>query len=245
MKLLGRVAVLGASIELGSWMLATYLRPRSWRYNLSDLYASGAPRPWLVMAGEAAFCVGLAALALGLRRALPASDHRMVGCGLLTLASVGSIAGALARNSCQESMPQCQGSTFATASDWVHGIGALAEILGIAGAALVLAATLPRAWAAYSAATGCAALVCLFVWTAVPYPWVGTAERVLALALVCWVAALGTQLATGRPFAGSSHKVAFASRGLRSKRRRTRDNSLLSRTPPATPPVRDAGSLRG
>ena len=82
MRLLGRIAVLGATVEVGSWMLATYLRPGSWRYNISDLYASGAPRPWLVMAGgEAAFSVALAALVLGLRRYLPSSDHRMVRCG--------------------------------------------------------------------------------------------------------------------------------------------------------------------
>lgn len=211
MRLLGRVAVLGAIIEVGSWVLATFLRPGSWRYNISDLYAAGAPRPWLVMAGEAAFSVGLAALVLGLRRYLPPSDHRMVGCGLLALASLGAMAGAVARNSCEESVPRCEGSTFVTVSDWVHGIGGLAEILGIAGAALVLAATLPRRWASYSAATGCAVLVALFVWEAVPYPWVGTAERVLAFALVGWVAALGTQLATGRPISGIVGKVESAS----------------------------------
>jgi hypothetical protein len=45
-------------------------------------------------------------------------------------------------------------------------------------------------------------LVSLFVWEAVPYPWVGTIERVLALALVAWVAALGSRLASERPFPG-------------------------------------------
>ena len=152
----GRVAVLGAIVEVGSWMLGTVLRAGSWRYNISDLYSSGAPRPWLVMAGEAAFAIGLAALALGLRRWLPPSDHRTVGCGLLVLASIAAMAGAVARNSCEDSVPGCEGNAFATAGDWVHGIGGLAEILGIAGAALILAATLPRRWAIYSASTGCA-----------------------------------------------------------------------------------------
>ena len=199
MKRWGRIAVLGAGIEVASWVIATSLRPGSWRYNISDLYALGAPRPWLVMAGEAAFSIGLAALALGLRRALPPSDHRMVGCALLALASGGTLASALARNTCEESVPQCDGSTFVTVGDWVHGIGAIAEILGIAGAALVLSVALRRRWAVYSAATASAVPVLMLVWAAVPYPWVGTAERVLALAVVGWVAALGTQLTTTLP----------------------------------------------
>jgi hypothetical protein len=194
--LLGRIAVLSAAIEVGAWTLATLLRPGSWRYNISDLYASGAPRPGLVMVGEAAFSVGVAALALGLRRSLPPSDHRLVACALLALASLGTLAGALARNSCEESVPRCEGSTFATTSDWVHGVGGLVEILGIAGAALVLATTLPGRWASYSTATGSTVFVALLVWGAVPYPWVGTAERVLAVLLVGWVAAIGAQLSS-------------------------------------------------
>ncbi len=109
------------------------------------------------------------------------------------------MAGALARTSCEESVPRCKGDTFTTAADWVHGVGSLMEILGIAGAASVLAAVLPRPWSAYSAATGGMVLVFLLAWAAVPYPWVGTAERALALVLVGWAAALGTQLATARP----------------------------------------------
>jgi hypothetical protein len=202
MTRLGRIVVLAAIIEVGSWMLATLLRPGSWRYNISDLYSAGAPRPGLVMVGEAAFAVGLAALALGLRRSLPPSDHRLVGCGLLIIASAGTFAGALFRNSCEESVPRCEGSTFATWGDWVHGIGGLAEILGIAGAALVLAAALPRRWAAWSVATGCIVFGVLFLWAAVPYPWVGTAERVLALILVGWAAAIGTQLKAERLTSG-------------------------------------------
>jgi len=198
MKSVGRIVVLGAVLEIALWSLATTMRPGSWRYNISDLYASGAPRPWLVMAGEAAFSVGLAALAIGLRRSLPPSDHRMVGCALLALACIGTMAGALARNSCEESVPRCAGGTFVTTSDWIHGVGSLVEILGIAGAALVLTPTLPRRWASYSAATAGAVLVSLIAWQAVPYPWVGTAERVLALILVGWVAALGIRLAARR-----------------------------------------------
>jgi hypothetical protein len=56
--------------------------------------------------------------------------------------------------------------------------------------------TLPRIWAWYSAATGCVVFGVLFAWAAVPYPWVGTAERVLALLLVSGVAAIGCQLTT-------------------------------------------------
>ena len=198
MTRLGRLAVLCAGIEIASWMLATSLRPGAWRYNISDLYASGAPRPWLVMVGEAAFSIGLAALAFGLRRALPPSDHRLVGTGLLLLASAGAMAGALARNGCEESVPRCTGQAFATTSDWVHGIGGLVEILGILGAAFVLSATMSRGWGTYSVVTGCAACLTLLAWGAVPYPWVGTAERFLAIALVGWVAAIGSQLASQR-----------------------------------------------
>lgn len=194
MTFLRRTAVLGAILYTVSWGLATLVRPGSWRYNISDLYASGAPRPWLVMGGEAAFAVGLAALALGLRRALPRVDHRMVGCALLALASAGTMAGAVARNTCSESAPQCEGGAFATTSDWVHGIGGVVEILGSAGAALVLSAALPRHLALYSAATGSAIVVLVLVWQAAPYPWVGTAQRVLALALVIWVVVLATRL---------------------------------------------------
>jgi hypothetical protein len=192
--LLGRIAALSAVTEVAAWTLATLLEPGSWRYNISALYAAGAPRPWLVMAGEAAFAVGVAALALGLRRSLPPSDHRLVGCALLALASLGTVAGALARNSCEESVPSCKGSTFATTADWVHAVGGLVEILGIAGAALILAKALPGRCATYSMATGCAVFVTLFLWGAVPYPWVGTAERLFALLLVGWVAAIGTRM---------------------------------------------------
>lgn len=199
MRLLSWLVVSAAFAEVGCWVLATAWRPGSWRYNISDLYAAGAPRPVVVMAGEAAFGLGLAALALGVHRALPATDHRAVGCGLLILASLGSMAGAFARNSCEESVPRCEGDTFATGADWVHGVGGLLEILGIAGAAIVLAATLPRPWSRYSAATGGAVLVLLVVWDAVPYPWVGTAERAFALVLVGWVAVMGRRLVTLSP----------------------------------------------
>lgn len=205
MRLLGRVVMLGAALEVGGWVLATALRPGSWRYNVSALYAAGAPRPMLVMAGEAAFAIALAALALGLRRVLVAGDHRTIGCGLLVLASAGAGAGALARNSCEESVPRCEGSAFATQADWVHGIGGLAEILGIAGAALVLAVALPRPWSSYSAATGCAALVAVLLSDAVPSPWVGTAQRVMILVLVGWAAALGTWLTSAGESGFESH----------------------------------------
>jgi hypothetical protein len=207
MTRLGRVVVLGAIIEVGSWVLATLLRPGSWRYNISDLYSAGAPRPWLVMAGEAAFSLGLAVLVFGLHRSLTPGDHRMVGCALLALASIGVMAGAVARNSCEESVLRCEGRAFATAGDWVHGIGSLAEILGIAGAALVLTPTLPRRWATYSATTGCTALLAVFVWGDVSYPWVGIVERLFALLLVGWAAALGTRIASG-PAAATGITVA-------------------------------------
>jgi hypothetical protein len=194
MRLLGRAVMLCAALEVGAWVLATALFTGSWRYNVSALYAAGAPRPALVMVGEASFAVALAALALGLRRVLPAGDHRTIGCGLLTLASAGALAGALARNSCEESVPRCEGHTFATGADWVHGVGGLAEILGIAGAALVLAVGLPRLWSSYSVATGCVALVTVLLSDAVPDPWVGTAQRVMILVLVGWAASLGAWL---------------------------------------------------
>ena len=177
--------------EVGCWVLATALRPGSWRYDISDLYAAGAPRPLLVMSGEFLFGLGLVVLAFGLRRSLPATDHRTVGCGLLVLASLGTMAGAFARDSCEESVPRCAGVTFATAADWVHGAGGLGEILGLAGAAVVLAAVLPRPYSVHSAGTGAAVLVLMFGWSVVPYPWVGTAERTLALVLVGWTGAMG------------------------------------------------------
>ena len=194
MTLLGRIAALGAGVEIAAWTLATVWQPGSWRYNISALYAAGAPRPWLVMAGEVAFAVAIAALMLGVRRSLPPSDHRLVGCALLAFASLGTVAGALARNSCEESVPSCEGTTFATPADWVHGVGGLVEILGIAGAALILAKALPRRLATYSTATGCAVLVTMLLWGAVSYPWVGTAERFFAVLLVGWVGVLGTRL---------------------------------------------------
>jgi hypothetical protein len=199
MNRLGRVVVLGAALEVGCWTVATALNPGSWRYNVSALYAAGAPRPAIVMVGEAAFAVALAVLALGLHRALPVGDHRLVGCVLLVLASAGAAAGALARNSCEESVPLCRGRTFATPADWVHGIGGLAEILGIAGAALVLAVALPRPWSSYSKATACVALVAVLLSDGIPSPWVGTGQRVMILLLVGWAAALGAWLTRVRP----------------------------------------------
>lgn len=204
MKVLGRLVVTAALIEVCCWVLATALRPGSWRYNISDLYAAGAPRPVVVMMGEAVFALGLALLALGLHQALPRTDHRVVGCALLMMGSLGAMLGALARNSCEESVPRCQGSTFTTTADWLHGVGGLLEILGVAGAAIVLAAVLPRHWSTYSAVTAGAVLALVLGWATVPYPWVGTAERVLALALVAWVIVMGRTLVTGRPALHSS-----------------------------------------
>ncbi|MBA2641200.1 MAG: hypothetical protein H0U77_14685 [Nocardioidaceae bacterium] len=57
------------------------MRPGSWRFNISDLYAAGAPRPLLVMAGEAVFALGLAALVLGLHRALLKRTTGPLGAG--------------------------------------------------------------------------------------------------------------------------------------------------------------------
>jgi len=199
MRFLGRVAVLGAVLEVAGWLLATALRPGSWRYNVSDLYAAGAPRPGLVMATEVAFAVALAALALGLRRALPRSDHRTIGFGLLILAGAGALAGALARNTCEESVPGCEDKAFATLADWVHGVGGLVEILGIAGGALVLAVALPRPWSVYSAATAGAVFACVLLSDAVPSPWTGTAQRIMIVVLVGWTAALGAWITSRSP----------------------------------------------
>jgi Protein of unknown function (DUF998) len=192
---LGRLATAGAAIEVTCWAVATLLSPGSWRYDISALYAAGSPRPWLVMIGETALGVALAALALGLRGFLPRSDHRMIGCAMLAVASLGAFASGLARDSCEESVPSCSGLAYATPSDWVEAGGSVLVILGISAAALALAAKLPRRWSAYSAATGCVVLGSIVVWQAVPYPWVGTAERVLALALVGWVGGLGAMIA--------------------------------------------------
>ena len=57
------------------------------------------------------------------------------------------------------------------------------------------------------------------VWQAVPYPWVGTAERVLALALVGWAAALGTQLTHKRP--GQTWSLGVSEGGLEPPRPNT------------------------
>jgi hypothetical protein len=198
-KILGRIATLGALIEVACWVAATALRPGSWRYDISALYATGSPRPWLVMAGESALGVALAALALGLRRYLPRSDHRMIGCLLLAAASAGELASGLARDSCEESLPTCAGHAYATPTDWIEAAGSLLVIFGIAGAAFVLATTLPRHWSAYSVATGTVVLGSILTWQAIPYPWVGSVERILALTLATWVAALGL-LITDKPY---------------------------------------------
>ena len=119
----------------------------------------------------------------------------MIGCTLLALASIGALASALARNSCEESVPACAGLAYATPTDWIEAGGSLLVIFGIAGAALVLAARLPRPWAVASVATGGGVLASVLVWQSIPYPWAGTTERVLALVLVGWVAGLGALVA--------------------------------------------------
>jgi len=194
-RILGRIATIGALVEVTCWVIATALRSGSWRYDISALYAAGSPRPWLVMAGESALGVALGALALGLRRYLPRNDHRMIGCLLLAAASAGELASGLARDSCEESVPTCTGHAYATPTDWIEAVGSLLVIFGIAGAALVLATTLPRHWTTHSVATGTAVLGSILAWQAVPYPWVGSAERILALTLAAWVAALGLLIA--------------------------------------------------
>ena len=123
MKALGRAATLGALIEVACWVIATTLRPGAWRYDISALYAAGSPHPWLVMAGESALGVALAALALGLRQFMPRSDHRMIGCAMLAAASAGEFAGGLARDSCEESVPACAGHAYTTPTDWIEAIG--------------------------------------------------------------------------------------------------------------------------
>lgn len=212
MTVLGRIAALGALAEIGCWALATLLLPGSWRYDISALYAAGAPRPWLVMAGEVSLGVALAALALGLRELLPRTDHRMIGCALLGAAALGAFVSGLTRDSCEESVPACSGHAYTTMADWVEAAGSLLLIFGIAGAALVLAATLPRPWSLYSAITGCAVLASLLLWQAVRFPWVGTAERALALALATWVAALGRFVST--PHVTSSAETGAPAPGL-------------------------------
>jgi hypothetical protein len=209
---LGRIATLGALAEIGCWVLATLLWPGSWRYDISALYAAGAPRPWLVMAGEVSLGVALAALTLGLRDLLPRTDHRMIGCALLGAAALGAFVSGLARDSCEESVPACSGHASTTMADWAEAAGSLLLIFGIAGAALVLAATLPRPWSLYSAITGCAVLASLLLWQAVRYPWVGTAERALALALATWVAAVGRFVST--PRVSSSAETGASAPGL-------------------------------
>ncbi|MCW2543321.1 MAG: hypothetical protein JWM40_873 [Frankiales bacterium] len=200
--------MLGAAIEVGCWAMGTVLTRGSWRYNISALYAQGAPRPVLVMAGEAAFAVALSALALALHRGLPASDFRWVASGLLALASAGALAGALARNGCEESVPSCHGSTFATAADWVHGVGGLVEILGIAGAALVLVGVLPRPWSSWSAATASVVLGAVLLSDAVPYPWTGTAQRIMILVIVGWAAGVGAWVGSIVPAADAAREPA-------------------------------------
>lgn len=197
MRLLGRVAVLGALTEVAMWTLATLLWRGSWRYNISALYATAAPRPWIVMTGETAFAVALAALAAGLHRWLPRSDHRLAGCALLALASLGTaIGGMLGRSSCEESIPSCHRHSFTTAGDWADALGAVAELLGIAGAALILATVLPHPWARYSRAAAAGIGAAFILWTITPRPWVGTTERLLDLVLVAWVGVIGVRIAT-------------------------------------------------
>jgi hypothetical protein len=204
--MLGRIATLGALIEVACWVIATRLRPGAWRYDISALYAAGSPRPWLVMAGESALGVALAALALGLRRYLPRSDHRMIGCFMLAAAGLGEFASGLARDSCEESVPTCAPRAYATSTDLIEAAGSVLVILGIAAAALVIATKLPRHWSTYSAATGTAALGSILVWQAVPYPWVGTAERILALTLAGWVGALGQLIARQQHLRGDEDR---------------------------------------
>lgn len=199
MRVLGRVATTGALIEVACWAIATTLRRGAWRYDISALYAHGSPRPWLVMAGECALAAALVALALGLRRFLPRSDHRMIGCAMLGAAGLGGFVGGLARDSCEESVPACAGHAYATLPDWLEAGGSLLLIVGVAGAALVLTPTLSRPWAAYSAVTGLAVLGSLLIWRAVPYPWIGTAERLLALTVAAWVASLGALITYQAP----------------------------------------------
>ena len=191
MRTLGRIATIGALVEVTCWVTATAIRPGSWRYDISALYAAGSPRPWLVMVGESALGVALGALAIGLWRCLPHSDHRIVGCALLAVASVGEFMSGLTRDSCEESVPACSGHAYTTPADWIEAAGSLLVIFGVAAAALVLATTLPRRWSIYSMATGAAVLCSILAWQSVPYPWVGSVERLFALAVAAWVAALG------------------------------------------------------
>jgi hypothetical protein len=185
-----RLAVGGAAVEVSCWLLATALRPGSWRYDISDLYALGAPRPLLVMTGEAAFALALGALVVALHRALPAGDNRDVGCALVALASLGTLGGAFSRDSCDDAARGCTDHAFVTASDWVHAVGGVAEMLGVTGAAIVLATVVPRPWSTYSASAGCAALALVVGWSATPYPWAGAVQRAFALVLAGWVVVL-------------------------------------------------------
>lgn len=200
MRLLRWIAVVGALTEVAMWTLAMLLWRGSWRYDISALNATAAPRPWLVMTGETAFAVALAALAIGLYRWLPRSDYRLAGCTLLALASVGTaIGGLLGRSSCEESIPSCHDHTFTTPGDWADALGSAAALLGIAGAALILATALPHRLARYSRGTAAGIGAAFLLWTITPSPWVGTTERLLDLLLVAWVGIIGARIATPEP----------------------------------------------
>lgn len=197
MRLLGWVAVLGALCEVAMWTVAMLLWHGSWRYDISALYAAGAPRPWIVMAGETAFAVALTALAVGLYQWLPRSDYRLVGCTLVALAGAGTaLSGLAGRSSCEESIPSCHGHTFSAAGDWADALGSIAVLLGISGATLILSAVMPQPWARFSRLTAAGIGGAALIWTITPYPWVGTSERFLDLLLVTWVTAMGFKIST-------------------------------------------------
>ncbi len=210
MRLLGWISALGALTEVTMWTLAMVLWRGSWRYDISALNATAAPRPWLVMMGETALAVAIAALAIGLHHWLPRSDHRLAGCALLALASAGTaVGGVLGRSSCEESIPSCDGHTFTTVGDWADALGAIATLLGVTGAALILATVLPQPWARYSRATAAGIGAAFLLWTITPYPWVGTTERLLDVLLVTWVGVIGARIASQEPLQRSHDRQTF------------------------------------
>jgi hypothetical protein len=197
---LGWATAGGAVFFVVAWGAATLLRTDSWRYDISDLAAAAAPHPWLEIAGELALTAALLSLAISIRRLLPVSDHRLVATALLAAAALGCLIAGFTREDCDQTRPECRG-VQASAADGVHGGASIAMMTALLCAMTVVAVplnALSRRASTWTWSCSIASIMLVVLWLAVPDPWTGVAQRVLAAVAAAWIAGMGCWLASRR-----------------------------------------------
>ena len=255
----GGVAAVGSLGCATAWLTASLVRPGhdAWRSDLSALAALDAPRPWITITGELLLAGGWLALATGLIVTFSGRDTT-VAAGLLSVAGLGTVIQALAREDCDTALPACLAQQNAGLVSWhhnLHGFSAALAILASVTAPIALIRPFRghprwRGLATYSAASAGGGFVLLIGYALAPDAWTGLAQRVFLAAPLMWTAVVGVRPAAFRRGPVSVHSprsVPSASEGAGPARGCRHDHRAdLTRTLPFVPApnVEDSHDVR-